>query len=337
MSTWGISLALSLIAAWITEWVGWPLPWLIGPLLIMMLMRCAFNYLLIDIPYGRRIGQWLVATSIGLHFTPDVVQQVLLHFWVVMLAAVLTLGAAFIGLACLMRSGCDRATAFFASLPGGASEMVNMAIQHGARVDQVAASHSLRVVAIVLIVPPLFTWILPVSQPISPLPVLWPQLGLVLFLGAALAVLWAKINQPNPWMLGPLFAAALFVALSGTSMSMPPLLAKSGQLLIGLSLGSYFDRAFIQTAFRFLRWVALFIVISMCVCAVLAWLLARISNLPTAAILLGMTPGGITELSITAEALHIPVALVTAIQVLRLVFVMFLAGPMFRYWMQMEK
>lgn len=334
---WGISLGLSLVAALLTEKVGWPLPWLIGPLLIMIIVRCAFNYHLVDIPCGRRVGQWLVATSIGLHFTPDVVEQVLLNFWVVVLAAVLTLGAALIGVSCLSRSGCDRATAFFSSLPGGASEMVNMAIQHGARVDQVAAAHSLRVVSIVLIVPPLFTWFLPVTQASVALPILWPQLILVLVLGLVLAAFWTKSKQPNPWMLGPLFAAGLYVSITGTYMSMPPVLAKSGQLLIGLSLGTYFDRGFIQSAFRFLGWVALFIVLSMLFCGVLALCLAWLSHLPTTAILLGMTPGGITELSITAEALHIPVALVTAIQVLRLVFVMFLAGPMFSYWMQREK
>ena len=48
--------------------------------------------------------------------------------------------------------------------------------------------------------------------------------------------------------------------------------------------------------------------------------------------MLGMMPGGITELCLTAEALQLSVALVTALQALRLFLVMFLADPLFRLW-----
>jgi len=48
--------------------------------------------------------------------------------------------------------------------------------------------------------------------------------------------------------------------------------------------------------------------------------------------MLGMMPGGITELCLTAEALQLSVALVTACQVLRLFLVMFLAEPLFKLW-----
>lgn len=255
---WILSIALSVCGAWLAEKIGWPLPWLIGPLLVMMTMRCAF------------------------------------------------------GVLCLTRGGCDRTTAFFASLPGGASEMVNMALKHGARVDQVAAAHSLRIVSIVLLVPPTFTLMLPASAAATVQPVLIPQLLTVLVLGALTAVVWRYFKQPNPWMLGPLLFAAVYVATTKTYMSVPPELAKVAQLFIGLSLGSYFDRAFIRSALPFLSWVSVFIFLSIIFCWVLAWGLAWSSQIPTSALILGMTPGGITELSITAEALGVPVALVTA-------------------------
>lgn len=331
---WAFSIGLSLGGAWLADLIGWPLPWLIGPMLGMIFMRCVAGVLLPDVPGGRRFGQWIIATAIGLHFTPAVVHEVIANWFVIFLAAALTLSAAAVGMVCLLRSGCDSATAFFASLPGGASEMVNMAIQHQARVDQVAAAHSLRIVSVVLLVPPVFTWVLPTTMPVTVLPVLWPQLFFVLALGAVTALVWRHFKQPNPWMLGPLFSAALYVAVTGTEMSMPTELSKIAQLFIGLSLGSYFDRAFIKSAVRFLSWVSLFIVLSMLCCAALAWVLAWGSQLSTGALILGMAPGGITELSITAEALHIPVALVAAIQVLRLVFVMFLASPVFNYWIK---
>ena len=45
-----------------------------------------------------------------------------------------------------------------------------------------------------------------------------------------------------------------------------------------------------------------------------------------------MMPGGIAEMSLTAEVLQLSVPLVTAMQVMRLLFVLFLAEPLFRHW-----
>jgi uncharacterized membrane protein AbrB (regulator of aidB expression) len=50
------------------------------------------------------------------------------------------------------------------------------------------------------------------------------------------------------------------------------------------------------------------------------------------ALTLGMIPGGIAEMSLTAETLALLVPLVTAMQTLRLVLVLFLAEPLYRYW-----
>jgi len=63
---------------------------------------------------------------------------------------------------------------------------------------------------------------------------------------------------------------------------------------------------------------------------VAALLMGWASGLDARALLLGMVPGGIAEMSLTAEALNLLVPLVTAMQVLRLLLVLFLAGPVFR-------
>lgn len=49
-------------------------------------------------------------------------------------------------------------------------------------------------------------------------------------------------------------------------------------------------------------------------------------------VLLGMLPAGIAEMSLTAEALGLLVPLVTAMQMLRLMRGLFLAGPVFLCW-----
>ena len=49
-------------------------------------------------------------------------------------------------------------------------------------------------------------------------------------------------------------------------------------------------------------------------------------------LMLATSPGGITEMAITAKVLQLGVPVVTAFQVCRLVAVLLLAEPMFRWW-----
>ncbi|MET1080806.1 MAG: AbrB family transcriptional regulator [Pseudomonas sp.] len=310
---------------------GWPLPWLIGALLAVMLVRCS-GRLILEVPGGRPAGQWLVASAIGLHFTGDVLEQLLEHLTLVVLGACATLLLSLIGIVLLRRSGVDRATAFFASMPGGASEMLNLALRHGAQPARVAAAHSLRLLLVVLLIPALFTWGLPPVETLAAAPADWRWLAWLLPASALSALVWKKLNQPNPWMLGPLTLCALASVLFDLDLALPAELGQVGQWLIGCALGCHFDRDFFRHAPGFLLRVLLFSLLAMLAAGLLGQLLGWLLEEHRGALMLGMMPGGITELCLTAEALQLSVALVTAVQVLRLFLVMFLAEPLFRLW-----
>jgi hypothetical protein len=331
-------LATPLVGAaggWLASLAGWPLPWMIGALLAVILARCA-GWLLAEVPHGRAAGQWLVASGIGLQFSGEVLQQVLAHFPVILAGALGTLLLSLIGIALLRSGGVDRATAFFASMPGGASEMVNLALRHAAQPARVAAAHSLRLLLVVLIVPALFTWSLPpLPAPIAA-PVDWTLLALLLPAGALLALLWKRLGQPNPWMLGPLLVCALASASFDLRIGLPDGAGQFGQWLIGCSLGCHFDLPFFRSAPGFLARVLLFTLLAMLGAAALGTGLGWLLGEDRVSLVLGMMPGGITELCLTAEALQLSVALVTALQVLRLILLMFIAEPLYRLWQRWE-
>lgn len=139
--------------------VGWPLPWMVGSLLAIILVRCLTRWQLSEIPNGRKCGQWIIGIGIGLHFTPAVIEQVASHFALIFFGALFTTLSSVISVWLLRRTGEDRATAFFASMPGGSGEMVNLGARNGAVLSQVAAAQSLRVLAVVLCVPALFKFL----------------------------------------------------------------------------------------------------------------------------------------------------------------------------------
>ncbi len=328
---WVTPLA-GVVGGYLASLAGWPLPWMVGSLLAVIAVRCLANRPFSELPGGRKAGQWLVASGIGLHFTSDVLEQVLSHLPVIVMGAFGTLLLSLIGIALLRRGGVDRATAFFASMPGGASEMVNLALRHNAQPARVAAAHSLRLLLVVLLIPALFTWGLPdVSAP-PRAPVHWPWLVGLLAAGAVLAVLWGRLKQPNPWMLGPLTVCAVASAGFDLHLGLPQGLGQFGQWLIGCALGCHFDRAFFRSAPAFLARVLAFTLLAMLAAAALGEILGWLAGEDHLSLMLGMMPGGITELCLTAEALQLSVALVTALQVLRLFLVMFLAEPLFKLW-----
>lgn len=329
--SWWATPLVGLSGGYLASLIGWPLPWIIGSLLAVIAARCS-GWLITELPGGRKTGQWLVSSAIGLHFTHEVFGQLLSHFGVILLGALLTLLLSLIGIIVLRRAGLDRATAFFASMPGGASEMVNLAQRHNAATAKVAAAHSLRLLLVVLLIPAIFTWSLPPIAPPAPAAVSWPWLAVLLPGGALLAWLWGRLGQPNPWMLGPLTVCAVASVSFDLHLGLPDGLGQTGQWLIGCALGCHFDRNFFRSAPGFLARILLFSVLAMLAAALLGQGLGWLAGENQNALMLGMMPGGITELCLTAEALHLSVALVTALQVLRLFLVMFLAEPLFRLW-----
>jgi len=331
--SWWATPLVGLAGGALASLAGWPLPWIIGSLLAVIAVRCS-GWTIGEIPGGRQTGQWIVSSAIGLHFTSEVMAQLISHFGIILAGAFGTLLLSLIGILVLRRSGVDRATAFFSSMPGGASEMVSLAQRHNAQASRVAAAHSLRLLSVVLIVPAVFTWSLPERPAPTPAEVDWLWLALLLPAGALLAVLWRRLGQPNPWMLGPLTACAIASVTFDLHIGLPNGLGQVGQWLIGCALACHFDRAFFRSAPGFLVRILLFTLLAMVAAALLASGLGWAAGEDQTSLMLGMMPGGITELCLTAEALHLSVALVTALQVLRLFLVMFLAEPLFRLWIQ---
>jgi len=108
-------------------------------------------------------------------------------------------------------------------------------------------------------------------------------------------------------------------------------MSNTAQLVIAVSLGVRFSREFLHTAPRWLGSVALGTFGMLALCGAVAWLLAWATGLHPATMILGTSPGGIAEMSITAKVLQLGVPVVTAFQVCRLVAVLLLVGPMYRW------
>lgn len=299
-----------------------PLPWMIGPLFAVAGARmCDID--LRPLPGGRQSGQWAIGAALGLYFSPEVVAQLGLHAPLVLAAA---LGSLAVGMVCalIMRrlGGVDAATAFFAALPGGASEMANLADRHGGAVDRIAAAHALRVMLVVSLLPFALTFAgVQGSDLYVPLVREVDARTFPLLVGASLlgVAAFKLLRIANAWVLGPLLGVAV-ATLAGVPLSaLPAWVVNGGQLLIGCALGCRFSRAFFRAAPRFMAVAALIAVLSIVLSFALAALLGQWSTVPLPTLSLATAPGGVSEMCITAKVLQLGVPLVTVCHVLRVV------------------
>lgn len=337
----------TLAAAWLAA-LAWrelhlPLPWMIGPLLVTALASLR-GWPTTSWTPARNASQWIIGTALGLYFTPEVTALVLRLWWAVALAIVwaLALGWGFTWwlhrVAARRLPGSDPvrwATSYFAGAIGGASEMTLLAEREGARTDLVAAAHSLRLLIVTVGIPFAFTWSglhgLDQAQPALRV-VAWPQLAVLAGLTLAGAFVMRRLGWANPWFIGAL-GVAMGLTMAGIELSaLPAWATNAAQLVIGVSLGVRFRADFVRTAPRWLAAVALGTVVMILVCAGFGVLLSRVTGLHPATLVLGTSPGGITEMAITAKVLQLGVPVVTAFQVCRLVAVLLLVAPAWRWW-----
>lgn len=326
------TFVLALAGALFCQAVQLPLPWMIGPLLVTAAARMAG--LPLAVPAATRpFGQWVIGSGLGLYFTPPVLATLAAGAPAVLAGALGALALGTLAGRLLARlAGIDAATAFFASMPGGAAEMANLGERHGARSDRVAAAHSLRVLIVIVLVPAAFTasglhgsevWV-PAARSVS-----LPGLATLFALGAPAALLWQRWRQPNPWIVGPLCACAALSASGLTLSALPPGLVMAAQLAIGCSLGCRFTPDFFHAAPRFLAAVAVVTCGLLAAAASFGLLLAALAGLPVAAVVLGTAPGGIAEMCVTAQVLQLGVPLVTAFHVIRMLAVVLSSGPLY--------
>jgi membrane AbrB-like protein len=263
------------------------------------------------------------------------VAREVISYWPLLIVAglfAIALGA-FGGLILSRVASIDRTTAFFASVAGGAAEMTLLGERYGARPDRVALAQSLRVLAVVIVVPFVLTYSGAHGEDFfqqTPLPLAWDKLALLLAIAAIAGFVVNATGMPNAFMFGPLAAVIALTAIGVQFSSVPTLLSNAAQVLLGCTLGARFQRRSLESTPRFLLGVLVSVAVAMLVAAAFAAFLAWASGLPVATLVLATAPGGIAEMCITAKVLQLGVPLVTAAHVARVVVLITTTGPTYR-------
>jgi membrane AbrB-like protein len=337
-----VVIAVALLGALLASAIHAPLPWMLGPLVATSVISVGKLRLFGEIPNVpirlRDAFVPIIGLMIGAQVTYDTVLQAG-RWWPSLLLVVpfafLTL---LINYALLRKfGGYDKATAFFASTPGGAAQAAILGEEYKADAAKTVIQHFARISLTVTLIPLLLSLYFghvvgsaggaSMDAADSPL-----ALSDVVLLAAGAVFGWlvaGRLRLSAPHLIGPLVASAVLHATGLTSASVPALLVNGTQLVIGANLGGRFakvDARMLSAGFA-IAVPALAVSMSIALVAglVVSWL-----GINSAMIgFISFAPGGVAEMSLIAisidadpvfVACHHIVRILTAVMVFPVVF-----------------
>ena len=335
---WGVhatTLAIASCGGALFAYMQAPLAWMLGAMVATTVFTVAGRQT--AIPPNLRLAMiTILGVLLGAAFTPELTSQI--PGWAVFVVLLVIFVVATNALSFLFFwkwGGLDTTTAYFASTPGGISEMAIVGEEYGGDVRIITLVHAVRILLVVSTIPFYFRMVLGYDVP--SLPPTGASLlnigGLEGFTLLSCAVLGFLIFRPLPLpataLLGPMVLSAM-VHLMGISSSTPPNeLIAMAQVVVGTAIGCRFS----GMSWGFLQKAAFLSVTSgilMIVAAVIAaFLLAHLVSLDQQGILLSFVPGGLTEMSLIALSTGVDTAFVSTMHVLRIMMVIIFAPIMF--------
>jgi uncharacterized protein len=230
-------------------------------------------------------------------------------------------------------AGFDPVTAYFSAAPGGFMAMTVIGGALGGRERNIVLAHSVRLVLVV------FTLVTAYHVALGAGPARWVPLGTLGAREAALLVLlggggwWlARLARlPAAAMLGPMLAmaAASLAGVARAPLPTAPLLF--AELVLGSGIGAQFSGIGPRELLRGGLIALLCTVYMLALSLLFAWTLAPLTGVAFPALLLALSPGGMSGVSLVALALGVEPAFVTVHNVFR-VFLILLAGPLVFRW-----
>lgn len=321
----GLTAAVALGGGGLAALAGVPAAWLSGAAFASAL--AAIAGLPVVVPGRiRTLCYVALGAALGSGVTPETFSE--MADWGVSLAAVGVTVIAVVGASLVFLSrvaGWDRASALFASVPGALSYVLAMASEDGrADVRRVAVSQTLRLLVLVVALPPLIAHGV-ASVPDAPVRAVSGVRDLVILalVCAAASFLAMRVRLPAGHLTGPFFASLVLHATGAVAGGLPAEVTVPAYACLGAIIGARFSGIRLAE-FRAIAGASLgAFAVALAVSLGIAALVSVLTGQPLALTLVAFAPGALDAMVVLAFALHIDPAYVALHQMLRMLLISF--------------
>lgn len=302
-----------------------PLPFLFGPLAACLFAAFAGLPLRGFGPVSVA-ARTIIGVAIGASITPSVLAQLPQIGGSVALIPIVIIISGLIGVPFFHRVwGYDRATAYYAAMPGGLQDMVIFGQEAGGDPRALSLIHATRVLLVITIAPVLLVHLYgvslsnPIGIPARDVPL--SETALMVLAAVAGWRIAAQIGMFGAAILGPMIAAAA-LSLTGLLHMRPPAEAiYLAQFLIGTGIGVHY-RGITWREFRQIVLSAIvFVLILGALAAFLSWEIPRLTGIGPVEAFLSFAPGGQAEMTLLAIVAGADLGVIIAHHVVRIVVV----------------
>lgn len=328
---WSSLFLLSLLLSLIFLFLHLPAALLLGPMIAGIVF--SMKGVTLRLPRSAFLAaQAILGCMIAQNMTGSILTTLAVN-WPVVLAIlfVTLLSSAAVGWLLVRYSGLPGNTGAWGSSPGGAAAMVAMAQDYGADIRLVAFMQYLRVLfvagaAVLVTRIALGDSAEAVSQQIEWFPPLSLNLLTTLLLAAVAGIAGRVLRIPSGTMLLPMLAGAVLHSGGIVEIELPEWLLAAAYMAIGWRIGLGFDKQVFFMALRPLPQILASIFALLAICAAMAWGLAHYMQIDFMTAYLATSPGGLDTVAVIAAGSNANMALIMAMQTLRL-FSILLTGP----------
>jgi uncharacterized protein len=317
--------------------VGLPLPWFLGAMAATLFAAVA------DVKFRSPAGiantvRAILGVAIGSAFGPEILSRagpMLLSLSLMIPWVAMVLG---LGVAVFMRLfAFDSRTAFFASVPGGLTDMVTLAEEAGANVRSVTLVQLTRIALLVFALPIYLQWHdgYDVSRSAFVAKARLSDMTLqttleLLIMGVAGFLTARKLGIAGASIVGPMILSGLLFAGGMTTARMPFEAMTLAQVALGILLGAQFRGLTLKEFQTTVTAGLIFTTLLLAMTLVWVWGVESLTGFNGAKVLMSFAPGGQAEINLLAFALGIDVAFVALHHLVRLAVVMALAQVLSR-------
>lgn len=337
-----VTLMVAILGGLLFKLVHIPVPWLLGPMVTMVIVTNTLKRQFVWHVSIRNIGMMVIGYVIGLSMTAsalqDMVKQLPSMILMTLLLLLLSAGIAYV---ISKVSSQDYNTSLLASMPGGLTQIVILAEEtEGINLAIVTVTQVMRLMLIIIAMPLLV--MLPVfkdgsagvNTPLQMEPSsvsMFPNIIVFAVVGIVLTVVGVKIKFPTAHLLAPMLGTMLLQISGVKGPELPELLTNIAQLMIGTHIGLMLNANQLPGKARTISLAFISGIMLVFGSVLLSFLLTMLHPISSATGLLSMAPGGMDQMSIIAHAIGADLSTVSGYQVFR-TLVIFFALPPFIKW-----
>ncbi|MBP1971142.1 membrane AbrB-like protein [Virgibacillus natechei] len=322
---------------------NFPLPWVLGAVTFIMLWQGITNReALIPISI-RNTGFVILGIYFGLYFTAETFQTILPYFIpYILFTCVLILLSILLGVLVSRWVNVDKVTSVFSIIPGGLTEMAIASRDMNANAGLVVIFQTIRLITVLFTVPAfmMFVFIEGGQQASNQMVTeaanveLWNYLWFIIPIVGALYI---RHKIPAGIIIGALLLTAILNVSPAELGVVPPVLMNAAQIVVGASLGK-------NILFRDLKLGGkyCFIYFGLAIILIitsfgLAILLANVTSLDYPTAILSLAPGGLIEMVLTAYTVGGDPAIVSALQLMRILVIVIGVPPFLKWWFNRKR